>query len=301
MSVSNQPNLELSLEEMGSLSSVQKLYLFPLAPTQDISAETMTPTGAAREIAISFTDLKSLFVALEAQGIYALDLAVKSVNMNSPADKVGIKGDDIFVTLEGEKVYSFEELRSKLQTYDKPQVTIEVLRKGELLKKSVAPEVSVQEGKNVRLLGVYSTIEILKTNFVMTKSKGLFNSISVAIYRTWDSMKKTVDGFFKLLSNQVSLKSIGGPLAIGKVAHDSFNTSLSYFFQLMALISVNLGVINLFPIPVLDGGHIMFIVLEILNGGPLSRRKMEIAQQVGLSVLFMLMAGAIFNDVTRFF
>jgi regulator of sigma E protease len=69
----------------------------------------------------------------------------------------------------------------------------------------------------------------------------------------------------------------------------------------MALISVNLGVINLFPIPVLDGGHIMFIVLEVLNGGPLSRRKMEIAQQVGLSVLLMLMVGAIFNDVTRFF
>lgn len=301
MSVNNQATLNLSLEEMGSMIEVKKLYLFPIAADQDISAEVINPVGAVKEIDINFADLKSLFVALEAQGIHALDLAVKSVNMNSPADKVGIKSDDIFVTLEGEKVYSFEELRNKLQTLDKAQVSVEVLRKGELLKMSVTPEVSVQDGKSVRLLGVYSTIEILRTNFVMTKSKGLFNSISVAVYRTWDSMKKTVDGFFKLLSNQVSLKSIGGPLAIGKVAHDSFNTSLSYFFQLMALISVNLGVINLFPIPVLDGGHIMFIVLEILNGGPLSRRKMEIAQQVGLSVLFMLMAGAIFNDVTRFF
>ena len=133
------------------------------------------------------------------------------------------------------------------------------------------------------------------------KSKGLFGSIKYSSLRTWDSVKKTVDGFVKLLTNQVSLKSIGGPLAIGKVAHDSFNTSLSYFFQLMALISVNLGVINLFPIPVLDGGHIMFIALEIINGGPLSRRKMEIAQQVGLSILLMLMVGAIFNDVSRFF
>jgi regulator of sigma E protease len=69
----------------------------------------------------------------------------------------------------------------------------------------------------------------------------------------------------------------------------------------MALISVNLGVINLFPIPVLDGGHILFIILEVLNGGPLSRRKMELAQQIGLSLLLMLMVGAIFNDVTRFF
>ena len=88
---------------------------------------------------------------------------------------------------------------------------------------------------------------------------------------------------------------------MGKVAHDSLNTSLSYFFQLMALISVNLGVVNLFPIPVLDGGHIMFLGLELINGGPLSRRKMEIAQQVGLSLLLMLMIGSLFNDFSRFF
>ena len=69
----------------------------------------------------------------------------------------------------------------------------------------------------------------------------------------------------------------------------------------MALISVNLGIINLFPIPVLDGGHILFIVLEIINGGPVSRKKMEIAQQFGLSVLMILMVGAIFNDVSKFF
>ena len=112
---------------------------------------------------------------------------------------------------------------------------------------------------------------------------------------------KTVDGFFKLITAKVSFKTIGGPLAIGKVASDSFNTSISYFFQLMALISVNLGVINLFPIPVLDGGHIMFIFLEIINRGPVSRRKMEIAQQLGLSILLMLMVGAIFNDFSRFF
>ena len=143
--------------------------------------------------------------------------------------------------------------------------------------------------------------EYLPLNFVTTDSKGLFGSISTGLYRTWDSIEKTLTGFKKLVTSESSLKNIGGPLSIGKVATDSFNTSLSYFFQLMALISVNLGIINLFPIPVLDGGSIMFIFLEIINGGPLSRRKMEIAQQVGLSLLLMLMIGAIFNDFTRFF
>lgn len=295
-------DLQTSIEELANLTSVKSFFIHPLDKSHDVSAdEVVKASGPAKEINLNFTDIKSLFVALQEQGFRPLDLVVRNVNMNSPADKSGIKSEDIFVSIEGEKVFTFQELRAKLQTITKTQVNVEILSKGELKKVSVAPEVTMVEGVAVKLLGVEGMVEILKTNFVMTKSKGLIGSTQTGLVRTWDSMKKTVDGFFKLLSNQVSLKSIGGPLAIGKVAHDSFNTSLSYFFQLMALISVNLGVINLFPIPVLDGGHIMFIVLEILNGGPLSRRKMEIAQQVGLSVLFMLMAGAIFNDVTRFF
>jgi regulator of sigma E protease len=90
-------------------------------------------------------------------------------------------------------------------------------------------------------------------------------------------------------------------LAIGKVASDSFNASTTLFMQLMAFISINLGIINLLPIPILDGGHIMFILIEIINRGPLSKKKMEMAQQVGLSILLMLMVGAIFNDFARFF
>ena len=123
----------------------------------------------------------------------------------------------------------------------------------------------------------------------------------IAFERTWDSIVKTFGGFKKLITNETSLKNIGGPLSIGQVAADSFNMSLSYFFSIMALISVNLGVINLFPIPVLDGGHIMFILLEIVNRGPLSRRKLEIAQQFGLSLLLLLTVAALYNDFSRLF
>jgi regulator of sigma E protease len=138
-------------------------------------------------------------------------------------------------------------------------------------------------------------------NYIETESRGLVDSLYLGFPRTIDAISKTLIGFKKLIFAEVSMKSIGGPLAIGKVASDSFHTSMSYFFQLMALISVNLGVINLFPIPVLDGGHILFIVLETINGGPVSRKKMEIAQQFGLSLLLVLMVGAIFNDFSRFF
>jgi regulator of sigma E protease len=299
---SSKVNFNISIEEISNLTGISKVYLFPIVKDEDLSKdEVKYSTADVKEFSVNFTDTETLLKNFEAQNLRTIDLMVRSVNMGSPADKAGIKANDVFISLEGEKVFSFEELRSKLQNISKSAVDVEVYSAGVLKKFSITPDVTTQEGKTIKLLGVYSNLEVLKTNFVLTKSKGFLNSVSVAVSRTWDSMKKTVDGFVKLLTNQVSLKSIGGPLAIGKVAHDSFNTSLSYFFQLMALISVNLGVINLFPIPVLDGGHIMFIALEVLNGGPLSRRKMEIAQQVGLSVLLMLMVGAIFNDVVRFF
>ncbi len=295
-------NLKDSIEEMSLKISTKSAYLYKILPGQDISNESLlVDMKSESEFAIEFTDLKSMLSNIDSKGFKTIDLMVRSVNMGSPADKIGIRENDVFLSLEGEKVYSFEDLRSRLQNIEKKEIEVEVWSNGKTRILTVAPEVSQQEGKTVRLLGVYSYIEIQKINFVHTKSKGLIGSTKYSIIRTWDSVKKTIDGFVKLLTNQISLKTIGGPLAIGKVAHDSFNTSLSYFFQLMALISVNLGVINLFPIPVLDGGHILFIALELLNGGPLSRRKMEIAQQVGLSILLMLMVGAIFNDVSRFF
>jgi regulator of sigma E protease len=298
----NKTSIKDSIEEMSSKTNAKIAYIYPVLEGQDIGSEELKiDMQSAIEVPLNFTDLKSMLSQLDAKGFKPIDLMVRSVNMNSPADKVGIRENDVFISLEGAKVYSFEDLRTKLQTIDKKEVVVEVWNNGKIKKLTVTPEVTQQDGKTLRLLGVYSYIEIQKVNFVHTKSKGVFGSFKYSAIRTWDSVKKTADGFVKLLTNQISLKTIGGPLAIGKVAHDSFNTSLSYFFQLMALISVNLGIINLFPIPVLDGGHILFIVFEIINGGPLSRRKMEIAQQVGLSMLLMLMVGAIFNDVSRFF
>jgi regulator of sigma E protease len=165
----------------------------------------------------------------------------------------------------------------------------------------LTPEEQMVEGKKLKLLGVYSLIEIEPIQFINTKSKGIVGSAYFGLVRTWDSFKKTLDGFYKIVTNQVSFKAVGGVFTIGKVANDSFKISFSYFLQLMALISINLGVINLFPMLPLDGGHIMFIFLELINRGPVSRRKMEIAQQIGLSILLMLMVGSIFNDVSRFF
>lgn len=290
----NAPDLNLSFDSLAELGGKKEFFLLK----EGVKGKAFQ---VVEQIVLDTSNRESFLKNLNSKGYRSIDLQVKSVKMDSPADKIGIVAGDVFTKLEGKEIYSFETLRHDLQKIKSKSVSIELFSKGQRRTLSLVPEIKDQGEKKVKLIGVYSAGEYIKLKFIHTKSKGFFSSIIGAFSRTWDTTLKTFDGFKKLFTAEVSLKNIGGPLSIGKVASDSFNTSLSYFFQLMALISINLGIINLFPIPVLDGGHIMFIFFEILNRGPLSEKKMEIAQQVGLSILLMLMVGAIFNDFSRFF
>jgi len=292
----------VSIEEMIDSQPNSKFYVYPVKDSKNFNSETAEfDFTQEKEINLTLNDLASFSESLAASGFYTADLMVKSMNFNSPAEKAGIKGGDVFTKLNGIKVKSFEDLRETLQKATTKEVEVEFWRSGELKTLKLTPEEQVLEERKLKLIGVYSFIEIQPVQFIKTKSKGFFGSAYYGVIRTWDSVKKTFDGFVKIITNQVPFKSVGGVFTIGKVANDSFKISFTYFLQLMALISVNLGIINLFPMLPLDGGHITFIFLELINGGPVSRRKMEIAQQIGLSLLLMLMVGSIFNDVTRFF
>lgn len=295
-------NWEESLEEI-ILKRVTDLYLVKLPKDADLGQPNLVlESEKGEKLQIAYTNYEEFFKALRNNNLYPLDLVAKSLAMKSAADLAGISAGDIILSLDGHELSSFEELRSQLQKIKEDKVKIVVLKTDGITRQyEVTPENRKIENEMVRLIGVYSSAVFNGVKFVDTPSKGFANSMLLAFPKTWEMMKKTFEGFTKLITGEVSFKNIGGPIAIGKVASDSFNTSISYFFQLMALFSLNLGIINLFPIPILDGGHILFIFLEIINRGPLSRRKMEIAQQMGLSVLLLLMGGAIFNDISKFF
>lgn len=288
-----------SFAEMDIVEKQGFLTLFPVIG--DLASKKEPKLNREKTKAIERTIGESTLVTLSKNGYRSLDLLVKSVNANSPAEKAGVRSKDIILSLNNKEVFSFEELRRSLQKIESESVSVKILSEGRVKEVKLVPDNKEISGQKVKLIGVYSGGMYQDLNFVDTGSKGLIKSTTLSFQRTWDTIVKTVEGFMKLITGKVSIKTIGGPLAIGKVASDSFHMSLSYFFQLMALISVNLGVINLFPIPVLDGGHILFIFFELINRGPVSRRKMEIAQQVGLSFLLMLMVGAIVNDFSRFF
>lgn len=287
----------LSLD-IAAEAKADQVYLYPLTDAENLTV------NLDKEIEVAIdpeAGLRGFYEALHKAGFVSLDLLVREINIGSAADKAGIRKGDVIAAFNGQSVMSFGDLREMLQKNEEPTANMTIWKGGSDLVYSVRPDFHVINEQKLKLIGVYSDGAYQDIKFVTTASKGFVGSFLAAFPRTWDTILKTLEGFKKLITAEVSLKTIGGPLAIGKVAHDSFNTSISYFFQLMALISINLGVINLFPIPVLDGGHIMFIFLEVINRGPVSRRKMEIAQQLGLSVLLMLMVGAIFNDFSRFF
>lgn len=294
-------DLSRSLDEIALARGELSIQIYSLPKVYEEENLTLDQVEMVESFQVSMEKTDDLFQQLYNLGFAPVDLSVKSLQQGGAGDKAGLLMNDIIVALNGSPVFSFEHLRSSLQETTTEEVELTLWREGEESQLSMAPQVTEYEGEQLRLIGVYSNAEFIPLKFIQTESKGLVGSLGLAVSRTWDVTVKTIEGFKKLFMGQVSLKTIGGPIAIGKVATDSFNTSLSYFFQLMALISINLGIINLLPIPVLDGGHILFIFLEIFNRGPLSRKKMEIAQQVGLSFLLVLMVGAIFNDIMRFF
>lgn len=290
-----------SLDQLALLRGEQ---VFDIVKVPDVFSEQNLETqnlDVHERLVFELVDTPDLLTNLRSAGYFAKDVKVRQVLQGGQADKAGLVAGDLVYSINDEPILSFEGLIRAIDNAPSGSLEVSVMRQGEIITASVTPEVRSEGGQERRMIGIYSSAEYVPFDFIQTESKGLFASLYLGLGRTWDVTKKTFEGFRMLFTAQVSLKTIGGPIAIGQVASDSFNTSLTYFFQLMALISINLGLINLLPIPVLDGGHILFIILETINRGPISRRKMEIAQQVGLSLLLLLMVGAIFNDVSRLF
>ena len=126
-------------------------------------------------------------------------------------------------------------------------------------------------------------------------------SLSWAAAKTWQWTYITIKSFSLILTNKVSPKNIGGFISIGQMAQKSWQAGIDYFIRIMAIISLNLFVLNLLPVPILDGGHIVLFSIEGLRGAPISLRKLEIAQQIGMFLLLSLLAFSMFNDVTRLF
>jgi regulator of sigma E protease len=237
-------------------------------------------------------------------GFYPGELFVRGfVKDKSPARDAGVLENDRIVAVNGKEIASFITLQQSVDEAGRAgkgvEVTIE--RDAKFLKFNIFPQLQKVEGvvgkENMFLLGIerdFAAGPMVDKKVIV---RNPFKLVAVAVERTLMWIWITALGLFKLCTGAVSLKSIGGPLMIGKIAGDSLLLGIAYFFRIAAIISINLGIINLVPIPVLDGGHLMFFTYEAITGKPVKEKTIMVAQQVGIYLLITLVVLSFYNDI----
>jgi regulator of sigma E protease len=218
------------------------------------------------------------------------------------AGRAGLQAGDRVLALDGRPIALWYELVLYVRDAAGRPVRVDFERDDRQLTLVVTPESVAEQGRSVGKIGVMVAETAETKRQVRTfVSYGFLDAGGKALGETWDKSVFTLVMLGKMLTGDVSWKNLSGPVTIADYAGQSARLGLDYYIKFMALLSISHGVLNLLPIPVLDGGHLMYHVIEVVRRRPLSERAMGIAQQIGLSLLFALMAFAFFNDLNRLF
>ncbi|MBW1852437.1 MAG: RIP metalloprotease RseP [Deltaproteobacteria bacterium] len=231
-------------------------------------------------------------------GIDMIRPEIGQVTKDSPAQNAGFLKGDVITSIEGEKVERWRKIKELVK--DKPGTPLEVIvkRDGQDVRLIVTPEEAIVKnefGEDVKssLIGIVAAGNLGKIELKP------WQAIKEGFKETFKWIKLTLLVVGKLFQGVVSIKTLGGPILIGQMTGQLAQENISYLIPFMAIISINLGILNLFPIPILDGGLIVFLLIELVIGKPLSIKKRELAQKIGLFLLISLMAVVFYNDVTR--
>jgi len=241
-------------------------------------------------------------------GLESAGLFISKIMEDSVAGESGLLKGDRMISINDHELQEWEDVKSHVNQYKtgNPGLKVVIGRDGLERNFDLIPRKMKQvniAGKEIEVfvLGVTTSLTLARPETFISRTLNPILALVRGVEQTWFWTKITCISFLRLIQREVSAKSIGGPIMIGQLAGDTFKIGLSPFLRIMSIISINLFILNLLPIPVLDGGHLLFYLIEAIKGSPLSLRKMEIAQQVGLLLLMALMVLAIFNDVTRLF
>ncbi|TMH08620.1 MAG: RIP metalloprotease RseP [Betaproteobacteria bacterium] len=270
-----------------------------------ISVQRSDGTSATRVLALSTltrSDWEGNFLA--ALGIRA-DLGAPLINetlLGKPAEQAGMRPGDTIVAVDGIQVRSPSDAAAITNAHPGERLTFTVLREGVEYHAELTPESSEQNGRRVGLAGMRLAVDPAVAERVsITVRYGVGEALVQGFRKTWDLSLFTVKMLGRIITGDASLKNISGPLTMADYAGQSAQAGVLTFIAYLALISISLGVLNLLPVPLLDGGHLMYYLAEIIKGSPVSDRVLEVGQRIGMAVLAMLMALALFNDLSRLF
>jgi len=222
---------------------------------------------------------------------------VDSVMDDGAAQAGGIKAGDRIVSIDGEQVVTFGDLHRVVRARPNKTVMVELLRQNQELSREVTIGSQEQDGVTIGLLGVLRPATPADLYFV--RKYGPVQAIGQAIKNTWMKIGFTFRMLGRMVTGEVSIKNISGPINIAQYAGNSAAAGLNPFLNFLALISISLGVLNLLPVPILDGGQIVYQTIEGLKGSPLSEQAQLFGQKIGIVALLLLMTFAFYNDIAR--
>ncbi|MBK8335344.1 MAG: RIP metalloprotease RseP [Sterolibacteriaceae bacterium] len=225
---------------------------------------------------------------------------IGKITADSVAERAGLAVGDEVVAIDGKAIDHWMDVVSAIRAAASREIEIEYRRGDQATSVRLTPAEAVENGRRLGRIGIGPQETAFDRSRLMTTVRySPVEALSKAIQTTWETSTFSLGILGRMVTGDVSWKNLSGPVTIADYAGQSARLGLSYYLKFLALISISLGVLNLLPIPILDGGHLMYYIVEIIKGGPVSEKVMEIGQQVGLALLVMLMAFAFYNDINR--
>ena len=226
-------------------------------------------------------------------------LEVGQLVADGSAERAGLLVGDRLLAANGQPLTEWQQFVTLVQASPDRSITLRVLRAGAEFELALIPAAREQQGKVQGYVGLAPKVLPLDDKYRVEMHYGPVDALWAGVQKTGAVMSLTVDMLGKLITGVVSLDNLSGPISIAKGAGSTASFGLVYFLGFLALVSVNLGIINLVPLPVLDGGHLLFFVIEAIKGSPVSEKVQEYAFKFGAAVLVCLMGIALFNDFVR--
>ena len=218
-----------------------------------------------------------------------------------PATRAGMQIGDRLIEVNGVPTPTWERLVEPISQSPGKVLHITAERQGARRDFEVTPDAVEQDGKTVGRINIRPRFTEIPNEMRVTVRLGALEAMGEGVHNTWSMSVLTLEMFYRMLKLEVSTRNISGPVTIAQYAGYSAKVGLVPFVMFLAVISISLGVLNLLPIPVLDGGHLMYYIIESIKGSPVSERTMVLGQQIGMVLLGGLMVLAFYNDLTRIF